>query len=52
MVGSLYWVMLWWLASSISSMRTPVWRRNSTVAQAQKARCSAGPRQCRRPFAS
>ena len=50
--GSAYWVMLWWLASSISSMRAPVWRRNSTAAQAQNARCSARAKSARCPAAS
>ena len=35
--GSRYWTRLWWVISSSSSMRTPVARRTSTVAQAQNA---------------
>lgn len=51
-VGSVYWVMLWWLASSISSIRTPVWRRNSIAAQPQNAQFSSRVRLRRTPASS
>ena len=37
--GSRYWTRLWWDSSVSSSIRMPVWRRTSTAAQAQNARC-------------
>ena len=35
-VGRRYWTRLWWLSSSSSSTRTPVARKTSTTAHAQK----------------
>ena len=40
------------VSSSSSSIRTPVWRRTSTMAQVQNARSSALLRSTRRPFRS
>ena len=35
--GSRYWIRLWWDSSVSSSMRMPVWRSTSTIAQVQNA---------------
>src|SRR6266700_1226378 len=48
-VGRRYCTRLWWESSVSSSMRTPVARRTSTVAQAQNARSSSMPRSRRLP---
>ena len=43
-LGSVYCTKLWWLSSQSSSMRRPVCRKTSTVAQAQNAWCSSNVR--------
>ena len=43
---------LWWVSSSISSMRMPVCRSTSTVAQDQKAASSSCVRFRRLPVAT
>ena len=50
-VGRRYWTRLWCDSSVSSSIRMPVDRRTSTVAQAQNARSSSMPRSRRRPVA-
>ena len=47
--GSRYWTRLWWVSSVSSSMRMPVARRTSTVAQVQNARSSSWMRSRRLP---
>ena len=47
--GSRYWIRLWCDSSVSSSMRIPVWRSTSTIAQVQKPRCSSKVRSRRRP---
>ncbi len=48
-VGSRYWIKLWWESSVSSSTRMPVARSTSTMAKAQKAWSSSRPRSRRCP---
>ena len=45
--GSRYWISEWWVSSVSSSMRIPVCRSTSTIAQVQNPRCSAKVRSTR-----
>ena len=49
--GSRYWMRLWWDSSVSSSIRMPVCRRTSTIAQHQNPRCSSKVRSRRLPVA-
>lgn len=48
-LGNRYCTRLWWVSSVSSSMRRPVWRRTSSAAQVQNARCSSRVRFRRLP---
>ena len=49
--GSRYWMRLWWDSSVSSSIRMPVCRSTSTIAQHQNPRCSSKVRSRRLPVA-
>ena len=49
--GSWYWMRLWWDSSVSSSIRMPVCRRTSIIAQHQNPRCSSKARSRRLPVA-
>ena len=51
LAGSRYWIRLWWDSSVSSSIRMPVCRSTSIIAQHQNPRCSSKVRSRRLPVA-